>query len=53
VPTDPSGTPFQYDAATGEVRLSPESTVRYLKVPYDYKAGFVEKLERAYSAAPP
>jgi tetratricopeptide (TPR) repeat protein len=29
---DPSGTPYDYDAATGRVSLSPNTKVRYLKI---------------------
>ena len=34
----PSGIPYDYDPQTGAVRLSPESKIRYLKVPETYKA---------------
>lgn len=34
---DPLGTPYQYDPQTGEVRLSPESKVHFLKIPEIYK----------------
>ena len=48
IPSDPSGTPYQYDPATGKVRLSPASRVRYLAMPYDYRSAYLEKLERLY-----
>ncbi|PYV19959.1 MAG: hypothetical protein DMG07_00710 [Acidobacteria bacterium] len=48
VPHDPSDTPYLYDPATGEVRLSPATGVLYLKIPYDYRAAFMEKLARAF-----
>jgi len=34
---DPLGTPYQYDPATGSVRLSPDSKVVYLEIPESYK----------------
>ena len=34
---DPLGTPYHYDPRTGEVRLSPETNVRYLPIPGTYK----------------
>ena len=46
VPRDPSGTPYQYDPATGHVRLAPSSGVHYVRIPYDYRAAFEEKLSR-------
>jgi hypothetical protein len=50
VPTDPSGVPFEYDAAAGTARLSPRTGVRYLKVPYDYREAYRRKLEAAYAS---
>jgi hypothetical protein len=34
---DPLGTPYQYDPKTGKVSLSPETKVRFLKVPEIYR----------------
>jgi tetratricopeptide (TPR) repeat protein len=34
---DPLGTPYQYDSATGSVRLSPGSKVVYLEIPESYR----------------
>ncbi len=34
---DPLGVPYQYDPQSGSVRLHPESTVKYLKIPENYK----------------
>jgi hypothetical protein len=34
---DPLGTPYQYDPKTGKVSLSPETKIRFLKVPEIYK----------------
>jgi hypothetical protein len=34
---DPSGVPYAYNPQTGEVRLSPGSQIRYLKVPEAYR----------------
>jgi tetratricopeptide (TPR) repeat protein len=34
---DPLGTSYQYDSSTGSVQLSPESNVRYLKIPENYR----------------
>ena len=48
VPRDPSGTPYQYDPASGAVRLSPATKLRYLKVPADYEAAVREDLARKY-----
>jgi tetratricopeptide (TPR) repeat protein len=50
VPRDPSGTHYIYDRSTGTVVLDPASKVRYLKMPFDYKPAFREKLARLYSA---
>jgi hypothetical protein len=47
-PVDPSGVPYGYDAATGAVRLAPNTKVRYLKMPYDYEAAFLERLRKAF-----
>jgi len=35
---DPLGFPYRYNPETGEVSLSPESKIRYIKVPEAYKA---------------
>jgi len=34
---DPLGTPYQYDPQTGAFKLSPESKVKYLKIPDSYR----------------
>jgi hypothetical protein len=44
VPVDPSGVPYDYDPHSGRAVLSPETKVRYLKVPYDYREAFLQKL---------
>jgi hypothetical protein len=44
VPVDPSGVPYDYDPHSGRAGLSPETKVRYLKVPYDYREAFLQKL---------
>jgi len=51
VPLDPSGVPLDYDAETGKARLSPETRVRYLKVPYDYRDAFRSRLASMFSRA--
>ncbi len=51
VPKDPSGVPYAYDPATGAVSLSPDSRVRYLKLPFDYRDKFKAKLAQLYGAS--
>ncbi len=51
VPPDPSGMPYEYDSARGEVRLSPQSKVRYLQVPDEYRAALREKLGKVQQSA--
>ena len=46
IPVDPSGIPYSYDAAAGKVSLSPQSKVRYLSLPYDYRESFLAKLRK-------
>ena len=46
VPVDPSGVPYVYDPSNGEVRLSPETNIRYLEVPEIYKESFLNKINR-------
>jgi len=48
VPTDPSGVSYDYDATSRIVALSPQSRVRLLKIPFDYKTTCRAKLESAY-----
>ena len=48
VPADPSGVPYLYDPASGKVSLSPESKVRYLALPYNYRQTYREMLARQY-----
>ncbi len=50
VPKDPSGVPYQYDAATGAVSLSPDTKVRYIALAYSYRKVFLEKLARLYES---
>lgn len=47
VPADPAGTPFEYDPATGKVKLSPASKVVYLAVPSGYKELYIERLRQS------
>jgi len=47
VPVDPEGTPYVYNRATGEVKLSPASKVVYLEVPAGYKGLYLERLRRS------
>jgi hypothetical protein len=47
VPLDPLGTPYEYDAATGIVALSPASKVRYLKVDPAYRTAYLARLNNA------
>jgi hypothetical protein len=51
VPVDPSGVPYDYEPASGYVGLAPETKVRYLKVPEEYRASFRRKLEELYGSA--
>lgn len=44
VPVDPSGVPYEYDPHSGKAGLSAETGVRHLKVPYDYREAFLQKL---------
>ena len=44
VPVDPSGVAYDYDPRSGRAVLSPETRVRYLEVPYDYREAFLQKL---------
>jgi hypothetical protein len=44
IPRDPSGAPYFYEPAGGAVTLGPETKVRYLAIPFDYKAAFRQKL---------
>ena len=44
VPTDPLGTPYQYDREEGKVRLSPQTKVRYLEVPESYRETYLARL---------
>lgn len=46
IPADPAGVPYMYDPATGIAWLSPQSTVRYVTLPYDYRETFRENLSR-------
>ncbi len=53
VPSDPSGVPYEYDAATGDVRLSPGSKVHYMALSYDYRTDFIEGLAAWYASRKP
>jgi len=46
VPVDPTGTPYEYNPATGEVKLNPASKVVFLNVPAAYKAQYLERLRQ-------
>ena len=48
LPHDPSGVPYDYDPTTGLVRLSPNSRVGHLKMPFDYRDSFRAKLAQLY-----
>ena len=50
LPKDPSGVPYQYDAGSGKVSLSPESKVHYFNLDYGYRATFRENLARLYES---
>lgn len=50
LPKDPSGIPYQYDAATGIVSLSPDTRTHYLSLGYGYREVFREKLARLYES---
>jgi tetratricopeptide (TPR) repeat protein len=50
VPKDPSGVSYQYDPSAGAVRLSAESKVHYLALPYNYRESFRERLARLYQS---
>ena len=41
---DPLGTPYDYDAESGAVRLSDQTNVHYLEVPDAYKKAFLNNL---------
>jgi hypothetical protein len=51
VPKDPSGMAYQYDPTTAAVRLSAESKVHYLALPYNYREAFKERLARLYESS--
>jgi hypothetical protein len=48
VPVDPSGVSFDYDPHSGKATLNPGTRVRYLKVPYDYRDAFLQKLSSIF-----
>jgi hypothetical protein len=52
VPEDPSGAAYSYDPVAGAVGLSRQSSVRRLRIPYDYRDAFLEKLEREFGEKP-
>ena len=49
VPADPSGVPYEYDPEAGRVWMNPESRVRRLGIPFDYRASFEQRLEEEFS----
>ena len=49
VPADPSGVPYDYDPDTGWFSLNPKTGVRYVKMTYDYREAFRERLRQATS----
>jgi len=50
VPADPSGVPYDYDPDSGWFSLNPKTGVRYIKMTYDYREEFRERLRRLYDA---
>jgi len=50
VPVDPSGFPYLYDRESGRVWMDPESQVRRLSIPPEYRESFEKRLEREFSA---
>jgi hypothetical protein len=50
VPKDPSGVPYAYEPANGFVGLSPDTGVRYLSVPQEYRDSFCQRLTQSYDA---
>jgi hypothetical protein len=46
VPVDPTGTPYEYNPATGEVRLNRASKVVFLEVPPAYREHYRERLQQ-------
>ncbi|HYK89267.1 MAG TPA: hypothetical protein VE398_10880 [Acidobacteriota bacterium] len=48
IPTDPLGTPYVYDRQNGMASLSPQTKVRFLRVPDAYRDAFMESLARTY-----
>jgi tetratricopeptide (TPR) repeat protein len=48
VPKDPSGAPYEYEPSSGKVRLGPDSKVRYLALPYDYRESFRARLAQQF-----
>jgi hypothetical protein len=44
IPLDPSGVPYSYDSFSGKVRLNAATKVRYVALPYNYRATFIERL---------
>ncbi len=48
MPTDPLGTPYQFNPQTAQVELSPHSKVHFIPMPPVYREVFMEKLARQY-----
>jgi len=48
LPSDPLGTPYQYDPKEGQVHLSPQSKVRYLEVPDSYRETYLQRLAELF-----
>ncbi len=42
---DPTGTPYEYNPATGTVSLSSNTTMKYLEVPNSYKEQFLARIQ--------
>jgi hypothetical protein len=42
--------PYQYVTERSEVRLNPDSKIRYIPMPAVYREAFLEKLARQYSS---
>jgi tetratricopeptide (TPR) repeat protein len=49
-PSDPLGTPYEYDSNSGKSQLSRASWVRFVDVPTGYHDSFVTKLEQKWDA---
>jgi len=52
LPTDPTGRPYAYDRATGEVKLNAASKLVLLEVPASYKEPFMRRLQKGFHVKP-